>query len=605
MNRRQKIIVSITGIFIVLLALVGLTYAYFVTQVTGNSNPKSISVSTANLKLEYIDGTAILSSNGPIMPGFTASKEFKVKNSGNVTTSYSVVIDNVNNTFNRTEDWTYKLTLNGEEIASGEVPNRTTYIYNSIEIESEDIHELKLDILYANLTDINQSEDMNKEMSFKVDIRSGITTFDNANEGTLLYLIGRNNLVQDTLTVPGEEASLPTDQNVEIVTDEFAYYNVLPNTTYYTYGTDYEYNSSTNTYDLINPVTCSLEEYYNDIVGNYYTPGSNSKNISQIYYASSVGYMEILGDSDNEHIHILGSFQERIVNVNAEAELAITEDDYGTSLYYRGAVENNYVNYSGMCWRILRVQGDGTIKLVLADEKGLCNADTYSVGKTTTAFISDNNSIKKIIYHELPTYTDPDLADLHYKNIEALKYKNSNIVGELDNWAVSKGLATKDASNTLIFNSEIAQTEWCNDLATNDDLSIGSNDVNFDNTLTLKCKTKGAYNNQAYIHESSIGIITANEAIYAGSSDDNSFGRIYYFLRTNAELDYWTMEPYYSTYPAIINYVNAYGTISQYSIGEGTFAVRPSIALKSTVLATTDSESSYAPGTYQNPYTIN
>ena len=33
MNRKQKIIVSVVGIFIVLLALVGLTYAYFLTQV--------------------------------------------------------------------------------------------------------------------------------------------------------------------------------------------------------------------------------------------------------------------------------------------------------------------------------------------------------------------------------------------------------------------------------------------------------------------------------------------------------------------------------------------------------------------------------------------
>ena len=49
MNRRQKIIVSITGIFIILLALVGLTYAYFLTQITGNENDKSISVTTANL----------------------------------------------------------------------------------------------------------------------------------------------------------------------------------------------------------------------------------------------------------------------------------------------------------------------------------------------------------------------------------------------------------------------------------------------------------------------------------------------------------------------------------------------------------------------------
>ena len=60
MNRKQKIIVSVTSIFLVLLILVGLTYAYFLTQITPNTNPTSISVETADLKLEYLDGNGIL-----------------------------------------------------------------------------------------------------------------------------------------------------------------------------------------------------------------------------------------------------------------------------------------------------------------------------------------------------------------------------------------------------------------------------------------------------------------------------------------------------------------------------------------------------------------
>ena len=58
MNRKQKIIVSVVGIFIVLLALVGLTYAYFLTQVKGNTNNKSISVTTAYDSEGNVLGTA-------------------------------------------------------------------------------------------------------------------------------------------------------------------------------------------------------------------------------------------------------------------------------------------------------------------------------------------------------------------------------------------------------------------------------------------------------------------------------------------------------------------------------------------------------------------
>ena len=40
MNNTQKIIVSGVGITIVLLTLLGLTYAYFLTRIQGNTNEK-------------------------------------------------------------------------------------------------------------------------------------------------------------------------------------------------------------------------------------------------------------------------------------------------------------------------------------------------------------------------------------------------------------------------------------------------------------------------------------------------------------------------------------------------------------------------------------
>ncbi len=39
-------------------------------------------------------------------------------------------------------------------------------------------------------------------------------------------------------------------------------------------------------------------------------------------------------------------------------------DDYGTSYYFRGVVENNYVKFAGAYWRIIRINGDGTIRMI-------------------------------------------------------------------------------------------------------------------------------------------------------------------------------------------------------------------------------------------------
>ena len=74
MTKKQKIIVSTTGIFLVMLILVGLTYAYFLTRIKGNENEKSISVTTANLILEYADIDDIVVGGENVEPGTSWTK---------------------------------------------------------------------------------------------------------------------------------------------------------------------------------------------------------------------------------------------------------------------------------------------------------------------------------------------------------------------------------------------------------------------------------------------------------------------------------------------------------------------------------------------------
>ena len=40
-------------------------------------------------------------------------------------------------------------------------------------------------------------------------------------------------------------------------------------------------------------------------------------------------------------------------------------DDLGTSYFYRGKASNNYVNFAGFTWRVVRINGDGSIRLIL------------------------------------------------------------------------------------------------------------------------------------------------------------------------------------------------------------------------------------------------
>ena len=109
MNRKQKIIVSVTGIFLVLLILVGLTYAYFLTKINGNTNDKSSSVTTANLELKYDDINDILISENAVEPGKSWVKTFSATNKGKKAVTYGVALENLINTLERTQDLVYTL----------------------------------------------------------------------------------------------------------------------------------------------------------------------------------------------------------------------------------------------------------------------------------------------------------------------------------------------------------------------------------------------------------------------------------------------------------------------------------------------------------------
>ncbi|UKI28398.1 MAG: hypothetical protein L6V78_05615 [Clostridium sp.] len=76
------------------------------------------------------------------------------------------------------------------------------------------------------------------------------------------------------------------------------------------------------------------------------------------------------------------------VSTADEALLASAEDDYGTSYYFRGAVKNNYVQFANKCWRIVRVGGDGSVKLILHNDNptGTANPCDAANNSATAAF---------------------------------------------------------------------------------------------------------------------------------------------------------------------------------------------------------------------------
>ena len=62
--------------------------------------------------------------------------------------------------------------------------------------------------------------------------------------------------------------------------------------------------------------------------------------------------------------------------------LFMAEDDEGESYYYRGAVKNNYVSFAGFIWRIIRRNGDGSVRMIYSGKKTSDTGEDVTIGKS-------------------------------------------------------------------------------------------------------------------------------------------------------------------------------------------------------------------------------
>ena len=376
MSKRQKIIISITGIFLVLLILVGLTYAYFLTKITGNTNTKSISVTTANLQIKYSDNsTEILGKNLVLEPSSNeiGSKTFTVTNEGNANTSYVVVIENVSITKStdgttttfESNDFRYTLTCTKKDGANCDgVSTQTAFPINggilvSNSIDVSDVQTYTLKMWYID-TGIDQSNDMGKTLQAKINIKD-ITQVENP------YSSNKNSLVYNII----ESAKNKTNG-----TELLAVPKVKPGEGISEYKTGKATKESVTTSSL-----CSgYDPWY---VGDSESAAQSGSSVSS--YDEAVGkYVYDQCDQWTKKLLSYDSTTDTLIfgidEFKPESTLSIAQDDYGTTYYYRGTVTDNYVSFANKLWRIVRINGDGSIRLVLDDvAKDSSGSEIYTV----------------------------------------------------------------------------------------------------------------------------------------------------------------------------------------------------------------------------------
>ena len=432
-----------------------------------------------------------------------------------------------------------------------------------------------------------------------------------AGSGTLLASIRDNNELKTPLTTPGSEVSAHTKDDVESQTTSVSStYQAY----YFTYGTGYTANGSKFNLTGTAVTADTYANSYSSLVGKYFVSSSASSNGS-----STAGTMKTTTNLSSVYYVVSATsssytYKQITSNKNTtEALLASTEDDYGTSYYFRGAVKNNYVQFANKCWRIVRINGDGSVKLVLHNDN-TSNASSpcaSSNNSTTAAFARYSGSSYTSVFNS--NYNDNAYIGFMYGTVGASDYASTH--ANTNKSDILKNLETWYTNNLTSYESKLADTIWCNDKSTvSGGLGYGTNATDYGayNRLastkqpTLKCPndnnggklskftvddTKNGNGNLTY----KIGLLTADEIAFAGSIA-YTYNRSTY-LQENTGTTWW-----WSLSPVIFNGSGAFvwDVGSGYLDGDGVDlgdGLRPVISLISSTNVTGD-------GTSENPYVV-
>ena len=277
--------------------------------------------------------------------------------------------------------------------------------------------------------------------------------------------------------------------------------------------------------------------------------------------------------------------------------LCKAKDAYGDSYYYRGNVTNNYVKFAGFYWRIIRINGDGTVRVIYDGRSAHANGDASTDRQIgTSAFNSSYNDNAYVGYMYGKTGAST-YAETHANT------NNSTIKTYLDGWY---NFFIKGTTNEQY----IVDSIFCNDRSfapNNSGTGVGTSvtyyrwynfaDYSNNNKMMLACPQK---NDAFTVSDTSkgngaltygIGLVTTDEVVLAGGwSSSNSNYYLY-----NGQY-YWTMSStYFSGSYAVERSVHSSGSTASSGTVDNTFGARPVLNLSSDVLKN-------GSGTASDPY---
>ena len=360
---------------------------------------------------------------------------------------------------------------------------------------------------------------------------------------------------------------------------------------------NYHFDQETGYYVLVNP--SEIKSYDQSDIGKY-TCNNTSSQCRTIYKINSVtdtivNNVDTYTITSNQNIVTKSiEYASSLTNkMYSKSGVYKTEDDEGESYYFRGKIDNNYVSFANQIWRIVRINGDGSIRLIRNDRVG---TSKFNSSKTSDKFLGYTYDNESNCTKENPCISDYNNETSTFINNKTVT--NSTIKTNLENWYIN---------NLANYNDKIVLGDYCNDTSISKVSKSGNvtyygayERLHDTNKPILNCPNTNE--NYGGNYKLKIGLLSADEMNYAGiishsSGDPIQSDKSNYLYSMN---NHYTMTPYYYSKNTRLGSYLYYAIQGYYTNGTvlAQRLIHPVINLKSDIQITSGD------GSESNPYVI-
>ena len=360
-------------------------------------------------------------------------------------------------------------------------------------------------------------------------------------------------------------------------------------------------------YCEVNGAKDSNVSLYTNSIGEHVIAKIQKGSKCYLYFDATITVQELIVSKNIDNSRsgeITGTFSE-----DTTGTIYSVEDDDGISYVYAGAPTDNWLFFAGFYWRIIRINGDGSIRIIYSgnNESGpVEKGGSTQIGTNAFNERADDNAYVGYMYGAAGS----DTYEETHANIN-----DSTIKNILDMWYQSN----------LISYSEYISIEagFCNDRKATNGVVSGYGDLGYETTPTAYAPFGRLYQDGIMLVSSnptlicsqandyftsnkstkgnkvlnySIGLITSDEVVLVGGFGGRDNDNTNYYLHTGQA--YWTMSSQAFGSDLLAGVFVVY---SDGYLGDGTVSVlegiRPVINLRADVKLS-------GSGTSSDPYVV-